>query len=65
MNCFQQALNVTDPPSIYDYDDYQSVWLNTVCLLWNVTYSHRVSVHGALIARSGPTLAAAYRASCH
>ncbi|KDD76916.1 hypothetical protein H632_c68p2, partial [Helicosporidium sp. ATCC 50920] len=46
--CLAQHLNVTNPPSIYSYDHYEQLWLSTVCLLWNVTYSNRVLVHGTL-----------------
>lgn len=51
--CLAQHLNVTNPPSIYSYDHYEQLWLSTVCLLWNVTYSNRVLVHGTLGSGNG------------
>jgi hypothetical protein len=46
--CSSQWLNITDPPSVYPYTDYASLWAPVSCLLWNVTLADRVNVEGAL-----------------
>lgn len=42
--CEIQDLNVTDPPSIYNFRDYPSVWTPVICNLLNVTLKHRVDL---------------------
>ncbi|PSC75198.1 Sodium hydrogen exchanger 7 [Micractinium conductrix] len=40
--CSAQVLNITDPPSIYDWNAFSFLWTPVTCLLANVTYAHRV-----------------------
>ncbi|KAL4437060.1 hypothetical protein ABPG75_004199 [Micractinium tetrahymenae] len=40
--CSAQQLNITDPPSIYDWASSSFLWTPVTCLLSNVTYSNRV-----------------------
>ncbi|WPT10890.1 Sodium/hydrogen exchanger 7 [Picochlorum sp. SENEW3] len=40
--CESMRLNVTDPPSIYAFNNYTSTWGGVVCLLFNTTLTNRV-----------------------
>ncbi|KAL4855765.1 Sodium/hydrogen exchanger 7 [Chlorella vulgaris] len=42
--CSAQLLNVTDPPSIYSWDEYAFLWEGVTCMLSNVTYTNRVDI---------------------
>lgn len=44
--CTIQQLNVTDPPSIYGFENFTSVWEPVACLLYNVTLQDRVDLRG-------------------
>lgn len=44
--CVEQQLNVTDPPSIYSFTEYNALWEPISCYLWNVTLGHRIDVAG-------------------
>jgi len=44
--CTIQQLNVTDPPSIYGFENFTSVWEPVACLLYNVTLQDRVDLQG-------------------
>ena len=46
VDCFMQMLNTTDPPSIYNYWDYNALWEPVSCLLRNVTLSDRADDEG-------------------
>lgn len=39
--CESQRLNITDPPSIYDFENYTSVYTNLFCILLNATLGDR------------------------
>lgn len=44
--CESMRLNVTDPPSIYAFNNYTSTWGGVVCLLFNTTLTNRVYLPG-------------------
>ena len=44
--CVVQQLNVTDPPSIYGFENFTSAWEPVACLLYNVTLQDRVDIQG-------------------
>lgn len=44
--CISQRLNITDPPSIYGFYNFTSVWQPTFCYLYNVTLHFRVNDPG-------------------
>lgn len=44
--CVSQHLNITEPPSVYTYTDYTSLWDPVTCLLWNVTLHERIDAAG-------------------
>ena len=46
IDCLSQMLNVTDPPSIYNYWEYSSLWEPVTCLLSNVTLGNRADDSG-------------------
>ena len=39
--CESQRLNVTQPPSIYDFNNYSSIYADLACVLLNVTLGNR------------------------
>ncbi|GAB4813268.1 hypothetical protein N2152v2_000314 [Parachlorella kessleri] len=41
VNCSAQNLNIYEPPSIYEYEEYSTLWEPITCYLWNVTYHNR------------------------
>ena len=43
-SCEIQSLNVTDPPSIYGFQNYPASWSNVICNLLNVTLQNRVNL---------------------
>ena len=44
LSCEIQSLNVTDPPSIYDIENYPSSWSPVICNLLNVTLLNRINL---------------------
>lgn len=50
VDCLQQMLNVTDPPSIYGYAEYNALWEPVSCLISNVTLFHRYDDAGEAVA---------------
>ena len=44
LSCEIQSLNVTDPPSIYDIENYPESWSPVICNLMNVTLGQRVNL---------------------
>ena len=46
VDCVSQMLNITAPPSIYDYFDYSNLWEPVSCLLMNVTLQNRADDAG-------------------
>ena len=44
LSCEIQSLNVTDPPSIYDIENYPSSWSPVICNLLNVTLFNRINL---------------------
>ena len=44
--CSEQHLNVSDPPSIYSFWQYNELWEPISCYLWNVTLEQRVDIAG-------------------
>ncbi len=47
VNCSAQNLNIYEPPSIYEYAEYTTLWEPITCWLWNVTYHNRQNLPGA------------------
>lgn len=46
IDCLEQMLNVTNPPSIYNYFEYSNLWEPVACLLSNVTLQNRADDDG-------------------
>jgi hypothetical protein len=46
VDCLLQMLNTTDPPSIYNYWDYNALWEPVSCLIRNVTLGDRADDSG-------------------
>lgn len=44
VSCEIQSVNLLDPPSIYDFANYPSVWTPAICNLFNVTLHNRVDL---------------------
>ncbi|KAL4855761.1 Sodium/hydrogen exchanger 8 [Chlorella vulgaris] len=42
--CSAQLLNITDPPSIYSWEEDSFLWEPVTCMLANVTYSNRIDL---------------------
>ena len=46
VNCSAQNLNIYEPPSIYEYEEFSTLWEPITCYLWNVTYHNRQNLPG-------------------
>ncbi len=46
VTCSAQNLNIYEAPSIYNFNDFASLWQPITCLLWNVTYGSRQELAG-------------------
>ena len=54
--CESMRLNVTDPPSVYAFNNYTSTWSGVVCLLFNTTLTNRVYLPGTSFNSSSSSL---------
>jgi hypothetical protein len=53
VDCLMQMLNTTDPPSIYNYLEYNALWEPVSCLIRNVTIGNRADDDGENILSIG------------